>query len=82
MLDKIALFIAFFETSENYAADIMHNILEELCEWVQNFNYGYPERKNRPMNDSKDLGLNAVQSWSVLLNFHLFLEMSWQKIIL
>lgn len=51
---------------------LVKNLLsvKELSEGVQSFNYGYLERKNRPsglkMDDSKDLGLNAVQTWSLL----------------
>lgn len=61
--------LEFFETSENHAVDIVHDIpegvakfelklvyqhlvkksisIKELCERVQNFNYGYLERKSR-----------------------------------
>ncbi|KAG7459332.1 hypothetical protein MATL_G00209530 [Megalops atlanticus] len=47
--------------------------LNTLSERIQSFNYGYSERKNRPSaikvdDGSKDLGLNAVQSWCLLRN--------------
>lgn len=40
------------------------------------FNYGYSQRKNRPSglkldDNSKDLGLNAAQSWCLLCNIPL-----------
>lgn len=46
--------------------------LETLSERIQSFNYGYSKRKNRPSgvkidDGSKDLGLNAIQSWPVSL---------------
>lgn len=61
---------------------LVKNVLsvKELSEQVQSFNYGYLERKNRPsglkMDDSKDLGINAVQAWSLSWSLlRLFLEM-------
>ncbi|KAK0138637.1 hypothetical protein N1851_024825 [Merluccius polli] len=46
--------------------------LESLSQRIQSFNYGYIERKNRPsglkMDDSKGLGLNAIQSWCLVRN--------------
>lgn len=47
--------------------------LESLSLRIQSFNYGYIERKNRPsglkMDEaSKDLGLNAIQSWCLVRN--------------
>ncbi len=47
--------------------------LDTLSERIQSFNYGYSERKNRPNgvkidDGSKDLGLNAIQSWCLLRN--------------
>ncbi|XP_035805853.1 uncharacterized protein LOC111571121 isoform X1 [Amphiprion ocellaris] len=86
----------FFHTSDNYAVDIMHDLLEGVVQYelklvfqylvnqkylsleslsqrIQTFNYGYIERKNRPsglkMDEaSKDLGLNAIQSWCLVRN--------------
>lgn len=88
--------LRFFHTSDNYAADIMHDLLEGVVQYelklvfqylvnkkylsletlsqrIQSFNYGYIERRNRPsglkMDDgSKDLGLNAIQSWCLVRN--------------
>lgn len=46
--------------------------LNDLCERILAFNYGYMEIKNRPtalkMDDGKDLGLNASQTWCLLRN--------------
>ncbi|KAF7647295.1 hypothetical protein LDENG_00174680 [Lucifuga dentata] len=52
--------------------------MSTLSNRVQSFNYGYTERKNKPsslkMDDnSKQLGLNAVQSWCLLRNIPLIL---------
>lgn len=86
----------FFHTSDNYAVDIMHDLLEGVVQYelklvfqylvnqkylsleslsqrIQSFNYGYIERKNRPsglkMDEaSKDIGLNAIQSWCLVRN--------------
>lgn len=87
--------LEYFHTCDNFAVDIMHDILEgvaqyelklvyqhlvdtkritmnDLCERIHAFNYGYMERKNRPTalktDDSKDLGLNASQAWCLLRN--------------
>ncbi len=47
--------------------------LSSLSERIMSLNYGYTQRKNRPSglkldDNSKDLGLNAVQSWCLLHN--------------
>lgn len=91
----------FFHTSENYAVDIMHDLLEGVVQYelklvfrylieqkcvslealsqrIHSFNYGYIERKNRPSwlkldEGSKDLGLNAIQSWCLVRNTPLIL---------
>lgn len=87
--------LQYFHSSDNFAVDIMHDLLEGvvqyelklLCQYlltdcisvnslkerIQSFNYGYSERKNRPSgikvdDGSKDLGLNAIQSWCLLRN--------------
>lgn len=93
--------LKFFHTSENYAVDIMHDLLEGVVQYelklvfkhfidqklvssdtllqrIQSFNYGYNERKNRPSclkidDSSKDLGLNAIQSWCLVRNSPLIL---------
>lgn len=46
---------------------------DTLSERIQSFNYGYSERKNRPSgvkidDGSRDLDLNAIQSWCLLRN--------------
>jgi len=93
--------LQFFHSSDNFAVDIMHNLLEgvvqyelkllfqylvthcmsvnSLIERIQSFNYGYSERKNRPSgvkvdDASKDLGLNAIQSWCLLRNTPLIFD--------
>ena len=85
----------FLHTSDNYAADIMHDLLEGVVQYelklvfeylvdkylsletlsrrIQSSNYGYIERRNRPSGlkmdeGSKDLGLNAFQSWCLVRN--------------
>lgn len=86
--------LQFFHTCDNYAVDIMHDLLEGVVQYelklvfqylvnqkllsletlsqrIQSFNYGYTERKNRPSSlkmdeGSKDLGLNAIQSWCLI----------------
>lgn len=87
--------LQFFHTSDNYAVDIMHDLLEGVVQYelkilflhlihekyltvetlsqrIQGFNYGYVDRKNRPsglkLDESKDLGLNATQSWCLVRN--------------
>lgn len=95
---KACLFntLHFFHTSDNYAVDIMHDLLEGVVQYelklvfqylvkqkylslealsqrIQSYNYGYIERKNRPSGlkmdeGSKDLGLNAIQSWCLIRN--------------
>lgn len=87
--------LQLFHTTDNYAVDIMHDLLEgvvqyelklvfqylikncislsSLSERIMSFNYGYTQRKNRPSglkldDNSKDLGLNAIQSWCLLRN--------------
>lgn len=86
--------LQFFHCSNNFAVDIMHDLLEgvvqyelqllfqymvrtstnsnTLSERIQSFNYGYVERNHRPsavkVDGSKDLGLNANQSWCLLRN--------------
>lgn len=47
--------------------------LSSLAERIMSFNYGYTQRKHRPSrlkldDNSKDLGLNTVQSWCLLRN--------------
>lgn len=86
--------LRFFHTSDNYAVDIMHDLLEGVVQYelklvfqylvnkkylsletlsqrIQSFNY--IERRNRPSGlkideGSKDLGLNAIQSWCLVRN--------------
>lgn len=88
--------LCFYHISDNYAVDIMHDLLEGVVQYelklvfqylvnnqnlsletlsqrIQSFNYGYIERKNRPSGlkmdeSSKDLGLNAIQSWCLVRN--------------
>ena len=88
--------LKYFHSSDNYAVDIMHDLLEGVVQYelkllfhylvkqgyvsvntlsdrIQSFNYGYPDRKNKPSglqldDNSKHLGLNAVQAWCVLRN--------------
>jgi len=87
--------LRFFHISDNYAVDIMHDLLEGVVQYelklvfqylvkekllsleslsqrIQSFNYGFTERRNRPsglkMDESKDLGLNAIQSWCLVRN--------------
>ncbi|XP_026018914.1 uncharacterized protein LOC113019411 [Astatotilapia calliptera] len=88
--------LRLFHISDNYAVDIMHDLLEGVVQYelklvfqyliktslislnslsqrIISFNYGYAQRRNRPGglkldDNSKDLGLNAVQSWCLLRN--------------
>lgn len=108
--------LQFFHSSNNYAVDIMHDLLEgvvqyelklvfqyliknsislcSLSERIVSFNYGYTQRKNRPGglkldDNSKDLGLNAIQSWCLLRNAPLIFgdlveraDTCWQLLLL
>lgn len=86
----------FYHSADNYAVDIMHDLLEGVVQYelklvfhyligqkhltletlsqrIQSFNFGFAERKNRPSGlkmdeGSKDLGLNAIQSWCLVRN--------------
>ena len=51
---------------------------KEIDRRIKNFNYGYMEQNNKPpalklVEDSNDLGLNAIQSWCLLRNLPLIL---------
>ena len=59
----------------HYLIDI-YATLEEIHTRIKNFNYGYVDQANKPPEvklvwDTNDLGLNAIQSWSLLHNIRL-----------
>lgn len=68
--------------------------LSSLTERIHSFNYGYTQRKNRPSalkldDNSKDLGLNAIQSWCLVRNAPLIFgdlvereDTCWQLLLL
>ncbi|XP_041935316.1 uncharacterized protein LOC121697735 [Alosa sapidissima] len=88
--------LEYFHNTDNYAVDIMHDLLEGVVQYelklffqylikngyislnsisdrMHSFNFGFTERKNKPSglkidDNSKHLGLNAIQSWCVLRN--------------
>ncbi|CAI5671395.1 unnamed protein product [Oreochromis niloticus] len=88
--------LEYFHSTDNYAVDIMHDLLEGVVQYelklffqymikngyissstlldrIQTFNYGFVERKNKPSglkidDNSKHLGLNAIQSLCILRN--------------
>lgn len=88
--------LEYFHSTENFAVDITHDLLEGVVQYelklffqylikngyisldtlayrIQSFNYGFTERKNKSSglkidDNSKHLGLNAIQSLCVLRN--------------
>lgn len=61
---------------------LLHHLMDnyttskEIHKIIKNFNYGYVEQANKPpevklLQDTNDLGLNAIQSWCLLRNLPL-----------
>lgn len=79
---------------------ILHHLIdnyttsEEIQTRIKNFNYGYVEQANKPpevklLQDTNDLGLNAIQSWTLLRNLPLIFgdlvspnDQSWYLLLL
>ena len=92
--------LQYFNTANNFAVDIMHDILEGVGQFevklilkyiqgnclsaeqvagrIHAYDYGFNQQRNRPhlpadkmMDESNDLGLNAIQAWCLLNNMPL-----------